>query len=310
MANYDTDKHKAEHTMNAQLVPNYDKFIEPTFRAIKSLGGSGTIQEIDDKVAELLRLPDEIVDVPHSGRENQSEVDYRIAWARTYIKKFGAITNSERGVWSITTDFSGKDAIDSTEVVAFVRAQGNEQEKIKTEAGAPFSENQPEDDDPTNNDIEFPDENKPWRERLSSVLYNMNPYAFERLTQRLLRESGFTQVEVTPGSGDGGIDGTGKMKINGIFSYNVAFQCKRYKSLVGTAEIRDFRGSLTTDIEKAVLITTGTFSKSARTEACNPGKQQIDLVDGEELITMLAALGIGVREVKDYEIDEEFFNKI
>jgi restriction system protein len=100
------------------------------------------------------------------------------------------------------------------------------------------------------------------------------------------------------------------MKINGIFSYNVAFQCKRYQSAVGTGGIRDFMGSLTTDIEKAVLITTGTFSKTARNEACKPGKQQIDLIDGEEFITKLAELGIGVHEVKDYEIDDEFFAKI
>ena len=86
----------------------------------------------------------------------------------------------------------------------------------------------PEDDDPTNDYAEYPDELKPWREQLSDVLQNMNPYAFERLAQRVLRECGFTQVEVTKKSGDGGIDGTGKLRINGIFSFNVAFQCKRY----------------------------------------------------------------------------------
>ena len=101
-----------------------------------------------------------------------------------------------------------------------------------------------------------------------------------------------------------------RIKINGIFSFNVAFQCKRYSGLVGAPAIRDFRGSLTTDIEKGVLITTGTFSKAAREEATNPGKQQIDLIDGEELITKIAEYGIGVREVKTYEIDEEFFQKV
>lgn len=40
----------------------------------------------------------------------------------------------------------------------------------------------------------------------------MDPYGFERLAQRVLRECGFTQVEVTKKSGDGGIDGTGKLK--------------------------------------------------------------------------------------------------
>ena len=138
----------------------------------------------------------------------------------------------------------------------------------------------------------------------------MDPYAFERLTQRLLRECGFDDVHVTKKSGDGGIDGTGKLRINGIFSFNIAFQCKRYQGSVGAAEIRDFRGSLTTDIEKGVFITTGSFSKPAKEEASNPGKQQIDLMDGEEFMTKLAEYGIGVREIKDYEIDEEYFSKI
>ena len=142
------------------------------------------------------------------------------------------------------------------------------------------------------------------------VLQNMDPYGFERLSQRLLRECGFTQVEVTKKSGDGGIDGTGKLRINGIFSFNVAFQCKRYKGMVGAGEIRDFRGSLTTDIEKGVMITTGSFSKAAREEASNPGKQQIDLIDGEEFMSKIAEYGIGVKPVTTYEIDEEFFKKI
>ena len=138
----------------------------------------------------------------------------------------------------------------------------------------------------------------------------MDPYGFERLAQRVLRECGFTQVEVTKKSGDGGIDGTGKLKINGIFSFNVAFQWKRYKGAVSSNDIRDFRGSLTTDIEKGVFITTGIFTKAAREEASNPGKQQIDLIDGEEFINKIAQYRIGVKEVITYEIDEEFFLKI
>ena len=126
----------------------------------------------------------------------------------------------------------------------------------------------------------------------------------------LLRECGFSQVDVTKKSADGGIDGTGKLRINGIFSFNVAFQCKRYAGNVSAGDIRDFRGSLTTDIEKGVLITTGTFTKAAREEASNAGKQQIDLIDGEEFISKLIEYGIGVKEKKIYEIDRGFFEKV
>ena len=153
-------------------------------------------------------------------------------------------------------------------------------------------------------------EKKNWHDQISDILQNMNPFAFEKLSQRLLRECGFTDVQVTKKSGDGGIDGTGKLKIKGIFSFNVAFQCKRYKNQVGAPEIRDFRGSLGTNIEKGVLITTSSFSRAAKEEASSEGKRLIDLMDGEELINKLAEYGIGLKEVKSYEIDEDFFNSL
>ena len=138
----------------------------------------------------------------------------------------------------------------------------------------------------------------------------MDPYAFERLAQRLLRECGFSQVEVTKKSGDGGIDGIGKLRISGIVCFSVAFQCKRYSGQVSAPEIRQFRGSLSNSIEKGIFITTGTFTKAAREEAASFAKQQIDLMDGEELINKLAEYELGLKEVKNYIIDEEFFNRI
>lgn len=108
-------------------------------------------------------------------------------------------------------------------------------------------------------------------------------------------------------SGDGGIDGTGKLRINGIFSFNVAFQCKRYQGQVGSGEIRNFRGSLDQNIEKGVLITTGSFSKAAKEEACAPGKQQIDLMDGNMFMDKLAEHELGLTLRREYDIDESFF---
>lgn len=128
--------------------------------------------------------------------------------------------------------------------------------------------------------------------------------------QRVLRSCGFTEVKVTKASGDGGIDGTGKLRINGVFSFNVAFQCKRYKGSVGAPEVRDFRGSLNKGTEKAVLITTGTFTKAARQEAADQSKDQIDLIDGEELIDLIVQNRIGVSEEVTYRIDESFFLNI
>lgn len=289
-------------------IPQYSNLIMPTFIALKKLGGSGTNDEILNQVINDLNLPDEVADITHNGNVNQSELSYRLAWARTYLANYGAIQNSARSVWSITPDFVSVDVLDEKEVVAFV-VKKNAEKKSRT-AIVTTPKVLPEDDDPLNDDEEFPDEIKPWKERLAGILQKMDPYGFERLTQRVLRECGFSQVEVTKKSGDGGIDGTGKLKINGIFSFNVAFQCKRYSGVVGAPDIRNFRGSLTTNIEKGLFITTGTFSKAARDEACSPGKQQIDLLDGEEFINKLTEYEIGVHPVTTYAIDEDFFNKI
>lgn len=282
---------------NNIVIPTYAQLIENTFIALKELGGSGKNTEINDKVAQLMNLPDDVLDVPHLNSSSMSEVNYRCAWARTLLKNHGAIENSARSVWAITAAFASVETVDGDYIEKNCK-------KLSQTKNAP-AEVQME-----NAGVEIPEEVRSWRSKLQDVIQNMDPYGFERLTQRLLRECGFTQVEVTKKSGDGGIDGTGKLKINGIFSFNIAFQCKRYHGVVGASDIRDFRGSLTTNIEKGVFISTGSFSKAAIEEAAAPGKQQIDLIDGEEFITKLAEFGIGVHEIKDYEIDEDYFVKI
>jgi len=280
-------------------IPRYKDLIVPTFQALKTLGGSGNNDDILAQIIADLRLSNEIVDAPHKGSTSMTELAYQAAWARTYLKNCGIISNTTRRVWVISPDFVHSETVDAKVIIATVTKQNSD--KRKSKAADTIVSN----DTPTDDGIEEPDEIKSWRVKLSEILHSMDPYGFERLAQRILRECGFSQVEVTKKSGDGGIDGTGKLKINGIFSFNVAFQCKRYSGIVGASAIRDFRGSLTTDIEKGVLITTGTFSKAAKEEASNPGKQQIDLIDGEELMNKIAEYGIGVREVIVYEIDEE-----
>ena len=292
-------------------VPRYAQLIVPTFAALKTLGGSGKNDEILDQLITDLKIPDDVADIQHKGRTNKSELSYQADWARTYLRIYGVIENSSRGVWSIKPDYVSVAVLDANTIVDTVTKETKKNRANKGKKNTdPEDDGKPEDGDPTNDYAEYPDELKPWREQLGDILKNMDPYGFERLSQRVLRECGFSQVEVTKKSGDGGIDGTGKLKINGIFSFNVAFQCKRYDGVVGAPAIRDFRGSLTTNIEKGVLITTGTFSKAAREEAASPGKQQINLVDGEDFINMIAEYGIGVKEVKTYEIDESFFLKI
>lgn len=290
-----------------EYIPKQADFINPTIDALHELGGSGKNDEIYDEVIKIMNLPDEAIDYPHLGSERQTEVQYKLAWARTYLKAYGILDNSERSVWIITPEFRSIRDVDAANIMLEYRKKSCNITKGKD------SEKETDNDrieDEVTEVADLPDEVKPWRKKLYDVLMNMDPFAFERLAQRVLRECGFTQVEVTKKTGDGGIDGVGKLKINGIFSFNIAFQCKRYKGSVGAPEIRDFRGSLTTNIEKGVFITTGTFTKSAKEEAASPGKQQIDLMDGEEFINKLVEYRIGVREIRDYEIIDDFFESI
>ena len=285
--------------------PTQLELVEPLFAVLVELGGSATIDEIRDKIIAKLHLSDEIVDEPHKGSASQqTELEYQLAWARTRLKNYGAIINSKRGVWMITPEFADRKSISRDAVsdnIKETRLKG----KTKAEADKIL-----EDGDPSNDGIDTIEDTEPWKTELAETLHNMDPYAFERLSMLLLRECGFSQVSVTKKSGDGGIDGTGKLRINGIFSFNVAFQCKRFKGSVSAGDIRDFRGSLTTDIEKGVFITTGTFTRAAREEASNAGKQQIDLIDGEEFINKLIEYGLGVKERTIYEVDKEFFKKV
>jgi restriction system protein len=171
----------------------------------------------------------------------------------------------------------------------------------------PSQDEVPEDEDVAADDLS-------WQDKLLSVLTEMTPDAFERLSQRLLREAGFKHVEVTGRSGDGGIDGHGVVKLQGLLSFHVYFQCKRYRNTVGSSVVRDFRGAMMGRADKGLIITTGTFTRDAIAEATRDGATPIDLIDGPELMVRLKDLGLGItvskRIVEDIEIDPEWFQAI
>jgi restriction system protein len=279
-------------------VPTFDAMLIPTIQALQALGGSGTTEEIYDKVVQILNLPDKVLDVLH-GNTSQSEVEYRLAWSRTYLKKYGLLENSARGVWSLSSTSLVPDELDPREIVKTVRGAA------KVESVQPNLPRETTDNaDPLNDTV--------WHQRLNEVLLSLHPSAFERLIQRLLRESGFTQVQVTGKSGDGGIDGVGIARINGFLSFHVLFQCKRYQGSVTASQIRDFRGAMQGRTDKGLVITTGTFTRDAIKEATRDGAPPIDLIDGEQLIQRLKELGLGVKitMIESVEVDADWFAKI
>ena len=148
----------------------------------------------------------------------------------------------------------------------------------------------------------------PWQDQLLDCLLKMKPAAFERLCQRILKDSGFIKVEVTGRNGDGGIDGIGVLRLN-LLSFHVLFQCKRWKGSVGASAIRDFRGAMVGRTDKGLVMTTGTFTTDARKEATRDGAPAIDLVDGASLCELLKNLKIGVsiRQVEHVVVEQDVF---
>jgi restriction system protein len=285
-------------------VPTFDELMWPTLKALKLMGGSGTNEELLSKVIETEKLPPEVQAVEHTDHR-QSRVNYNLAWAKTYLKKVGAIDNSRRGVWSITKDGETLTEAEVSSVPVRVRKQIAE-DRLKR-AGSESEENAGELS--TNSEVEELEPN--WKDKLLAVLRSLQPDAFERLAQRVLREAGFIKVEVTGRSGDGGIDGIGVLRVN-LLSFHVLFQCKRYQSSVGASAIRDFRGAMVGRSDKGVIITTGTFTPDAKREATRDGAPAIDLLDGGQLCDLLKDLKLGVHTemVERVNVDQNWFAQV
>jgi len=294
-------------SQNQGGLPTYDQMMNPLIKALRELGGSGSVEETYEEVIKILKLPDEVVEIPHGNKPGtQSEVAYRLAWTRTYLKKYGILENSLRGVWSLSPVAKDIESVDPNEVVKKVREISSKDKGLVDLS--------PEPESGEDSGVEEPEETKDWKEQLLNVLISMSPDAFERLTQRLLRESGFIQVEVTGRSGDGGIDGKGIVKINDFLSFHVMFQCKKYQGSVNASQIRDFRGAMLGRTDKGLFLTTGSFTRDAIKEATRDGAPPIDLIDGNQLIEKLKQLSLGVNtkiiQVESVEVDREWFQNI
>ncbi|MCI0635343.1 MAG: restriction endonuclease [Actinobacteria bacterium] len=271
-------------------VPTFKDLMWPTLQALDDLGGSGTIQEIFSKVLELNSFSEEQLQRLHRNGP-ETEIEYRLAWARTYLKFGGAIDNSRRGVWSLQELGRELRDEDMASIVAEYRAGYRRQ----VDDSAP----------------EVPSDEPTWKERLLEILMTMEPAAFERLARRLLREAGFVDVTVTGRSGDGGIDGTGVYQLS-LVSFPVVFQCKRYRGSVGPTVVRDFRGAMVGRGDKGLLITTGSFSRDARAEATRTGAPPIDLIDGDRLCDLLKEFSLGLerRPTEEVSVIPTFFESL
>jgi restriction system protein len=287
---------KLDKIEGAQFV----RYFGPLLAALRGLGGSGTPDEVVERIADDLRLPDEV----QNELLSSGELRYRnqVAWARFYLVREGLLDSSKRGVWSLTE--RGRSMTLTLEQAREIFLKWvkffQEQRRARTNKVEPAEEAVAEGTGATSTD---------YRNTVLDVLLKLPAAGFERLCQRLLREAGFTQVVVTGSSGDGGLDGYGTLAVNPLVSFKVLFQCKRYSKSVAPSHVRDFRGAMAGRADKGIILTTGTFTAEARREASRDGVPPIELIDGEKLVDMLEELELGLRAVKTYEVDPAFFKE-
>ncbi len=295
--------------IDAETVPDLPGMMLATVEALKDLGGSATVQELDEKVIELegVTEAEQAFTMPNT---KKSRVGYYLAWARTYLKRGGAVNNSSRGVWALTAQ--GEAVSDLSAVRAIhdrVNLESRERSRQKDVTVREADADTVDGVETMTEDGSAEDED--WKSELLGVLGKMPPDRFERLAQRLLREAGFIKVEVRGKSGDGGIDGVGVLRVN-LVSFQVYFQCKRWKGSVSSKEIRDFRGALQGRADKGLFITTGHFTIHASDEATRDGAIAIDLIDGDRLCDLLKEnqLGVATQMIERVRIQTAWFDGI
>lgn len=284
-----------EHTKGPQFL----RFCIPIVETLKALGGSGKAKEVTDTVLERLHISER--EQAQTLKNGASRVRNQVAWARFYLAKADWLDASRRGVWALT------------ERGRTVHLSPHEVMQLFKDVHAQF----PTKDAPPNAVDEATDippsvdlsGDRAGQRTLLEVLKALSPEGFERVAQRLLRESGFERVLVTGRSGDGGIDGHGILQVNPFVSFTVLFQCKRYAGAVSASQVRDFRGAMMGRADKVIIITTGTFTTEATKEARRDGAPPIELVDGETLVQMFERLELGVKPKTVYEVDEAFFGE-
>ena len=286
----------AEKAEGAQFV----RWFGPLLDALRKLGGSGSPDEVVEQIATDLNVSDDVQnELTPSGYPRFRN---QVAWARFYLVREGLVDSSKRGVWSLTetgrhTTLSQAQAADVFRRWVAIFQESRKRKRAEQE---PIEEKVAEETGAPSND---------YRSEVLAIMRSLPPAGFERLSQRLLREAGFTHVEVTGQSNDGGIDGHGTLMINPLVSFKVLFQCKRYANSVTPSLVRDFRGAMAGRADKGIIITTGSFTAEARREANRDGAPPIELVDSEKLIDMLAHLELGLKPVTTYVVDDRFFEE-
>lgn len=294
---------KIEKKRNAE----FTKWMGPLLDALRALGGSARPREASDYIASKLDLSDAVLEA--TTKSGQERFHNQVAWARQYLIWEGLLDGSRRGVWTLTTKGTQTTLNNEQARAVFLKWVSVHQEtRCVVQEEAVSSSPVADKGSAITAGIPAPEEEVE-EVQLLGILRSLSPSGFERVCQRLLRESGFESVIVTGRSHDGGIDGVGTLQINPFVGIKVIFQCKRYKGTVSRAEVGDFRNAMLGRAEKGILMTTGRFSHDAIKEAGRDGAPPIELVNGEALVELFERVGLGVKPRTVFDVDFGFFEQ-
>jgi restriction system protein len=268
------------------MMPREIEIQLPLLKCLEELGGSARPQELYPRIKKCFPGLTE-ADIAETLPSGGNKWTNRVQWVRQRLVSKGEIASPSRGVWAITD--KGRKRL---------AAQGGLTTGSEPLEGGGEREGQP----PINLE-ELADEYfSAFKVKVLQKLQDLSPKQFERFAGALLSAYGFTEIRVTGRSSDGGIDGSGKLKV-GLARMNVAFQCKRWQGLVGRPEIDKFRGAIQGEFEQGIFFTTSDFSGQAQEASIKKGAAPVVLLNGDAIVQLMVEKGLGIqrRPVEVYE---------
>jgi len=148
-----------------------------------------------------------------------------------------------------------------------------------------------------------------WTKKLLQDLHDkLSPSEFEKLIYALLDKMGFSDLELTGKSGDGGIDliSTWAPQVPGLeIDLNFVIQVKRTnpKNSLNPIVLRALKGSMTPG-QYGLLVTTGKVSSKTREEGLKDPSRIVSVIDGSQLVELCTEHEVGVK--REYHFDTSF----
>ena len=242
----------------------------------------------------------------------------RVAWAKTYLKKAGLLTDPKRAHFQITDRGRALMKENPSEINSKSLRKYEEFNEFQNKSNQKIHEEKA---------IDYPVYSTPEEaleygyqkltenltDELIKQIMSCPPPFFERLVVELLVKMGYggslkEAAKVVGKSGDAGIDGIIKEDKLGLDA--IYIQAKRWDGVVGRPEIQKFVGALDGQkARKGIFITTSSFTKEA-IEYAKGTTVKVVLIDGERLADLMIENNLGVTTTMTYEVkrvDTDYF---